>query len=65
MVYSLLAISAANQSKAAGIGRYLERVYNIQEYLDEEEDFHVRRQREIRQIGVSLRDALGKGSREI
>ena len=60
-----LAISAANQSKAAGIGRYLERVYNIQEYLDEEEDFHVRRQREIRQIGVSLRDALGKGSREI
>ena len=60
-----LAISAANQSKAAGIGRYLERVYNIQEYLDEEEDFHVRRQREIRQIGVSLRDALGKGNREI
>ncbi len=60
-----LAISAANQSKAAGIGRYLERVYNIQEYLDEEEDFHARRQREIRQIGVSLRDALGKGNREI
>ena len=60
-----LAINAANQSKAAGIGRYLERVYNIQEYLDEEEDFHARRQREIRQIGVSLRDALGKGNREI
>jgi len=60
-----LAINAANQSKAAGIGRYLERIYNIQEYLDEEEDFHARRQQEIRRIGTSLRDALGKGNREI
>jgi transcriptional regulator with XRE-family HTH domain len=60
-----IAIDAANQSKAAGIGRYLERVYNIQDYLDEQEDFHARRQREIRQVGISLRDALGKGNREI
>ncbi|MFL5665300.1 MAG: hypothetical protein ACJ8BW_28735 [Ktedonobacteraceae bacterium] len=60
-----LAIDAANQSKVAGIERYLERVYNIQNYLDEEEDYHLRKQREIRQIGISLREALGKGNREI
>lgn len=60
-----IAIEAANQSKAAGLGRYLERLYNIQSYLDEEEEFHVRRQQEIRQIGISLREALGKGNREI
>jgi transcriptional regulator with XRE-family HTH domain len=60
-----LAIDAANQSKGAGIERYLERVYNIQDYLDKEEDYHLRKQREIRQIGISLREALGKGNREI
>jgi hypothetical protein len=31
----------------------------------EEEDYHLRKQREIRQIGISLREALGKGNREI
>lgn len=60
-----IAIDAANQSKAVGLGRYLERLYNIQSYLDEEEEFHVRRQQEIRRIGISLREALGKGNREI
>lgn len=60
-----LAIDAAKQSQEAGIGRYLERLYNIQEYLDEEEDHYARKQREIRQIGSSLREALGKGNKEI
>jgi len=60
-----LAIDAASQSQAAGIERFVERVYNIQQYLDEEEDTLLRKQREIRQIGVSLREALGKGNREI
>jgi tetratricopeptide (TPR) repeat protein len=60
-----LAIEAAKQSQEAGIGRYLERIYNVQEYLDEEEDFHARKQREIRRIGASLREALGKGNKEI
>lgn len=60
-----LAIDAANQSRAAGIERFVERIYNIQQHLDEEEDYHIRKQREIRQIGVSLREALGKGNREI
>jgi transcriptional regulator with XRE-family HTH domain len=62
---SKLAIEAAKQSQEAGIGRYLERLYNVQEYLDEEEDYYIRKQREIRQIGVSLREALGKGNKEI
>ena len=56
---------AASQSRAAGIERFVERIYNIQQYLDEEEEYHLRKQREIRQIGVSLREALGKGNREI
>ena len=60
-----LAIDAASQSQAAGIERFVERIYNIQQYLDDEEEYHLRRQREIRQIGVSLREALGKGNREI
>jgi hypothetical protein len=60
-----LAIDAANQSRTAGIERFVERVYNIQQYLDEEEEYHLQKQREIRQIGVSLREALGKGNREI
>jgi len=60
-----LAIDAANQSRAAGIERFVERVYNIQQYLDDEEEYHLRKQREIRQIGVSLREALSKGNREI
>jgi transcriptional regulator with XRE-family HTH domain len=60
-----LAIDAAKQSRAAGIERFVERIYNIQQHLDEEEDYHLRKQREIRQIGVSLREALGKGNREI
>lgn len=60
-----LAITAADQSRAAGIERYLERIYNVQEYLDDEEDYHARKQREVRQIGLSLREALGKGNREI
>jgi len=60
-----LAIDAASQSRAAGIERFVERIYNIQQYLDEEEEYHLRKQREIRQIGVSLREALGKGNREI
>jgi transcriptional regulator with XRE-family HTH domain len=60
-----LAIDAASQSRAAGIERFVERVYNIQQYLDDEEEYHLRKQREIRQIGVSLREALGKGNREI
>lgn len=60
-----LAIDAAKQSQEAGIGRYLERIYNVQELLDEEEDNYARKQREIRQIGSSLREALGKGNREI
>ena len=58
-------IDAASQSRAAGIERFVERIYNIQQYLDEEEEYHLRKQREIRQIGVSLREALGKGNREI
>lgn len=60
-----LAIDAASQSRAAGIERFVERVYNIQQYLDDEEEYYLRKQREIRQIGVSLREALGKGNREI
>ncbi len=60
-----LAIDAASQSQAAGLERFVERIYNIQQYLDDEEEYHLRRQREIRQIGVSLREALGKGNREI
>lgn len=60
-----LAIEAAKQSQEAGIGRYLERLYNVQEFLDEEEDYYARKQREIRQIGASLREALGKGNKEI
>ena len=60
-----LAIDAANQSRAAGIERFVERIDNIQQYLDDEEEYHLRRQREIRHIGVSLREALGKGNREI
>jgi tetratricopeptide (TPR) repeat protein len=60
-----LAVAAAKQSQEAGIGRYLERIYNVQEYLDEEEDFYARKQREIRRIGASLREALGKGNKEI
>lgn len=60
-----LAIAAAKQSQEAGIGRYLERIYNVQEYLDEEEDYYARKQREIRRIGASLREALGKGNKEI
>jgi len=60
-----LAINAANQSRAAGIERFVERIYNIQQHLDEEEDYHLQKQREIKQIGVSLREALGKGNREI
>jgi len=52
-------------NKAGGrIGRYLERIYNVQEYLDEEEDNYARKQREIRQIGASLREALGKGNKK-
>ncbi len=60
-----LAMTAADQSRAAGIERYLERIYNVQQYLDDEEDYHARKQREIKKIGVSLREALGKGNREI
>lgn len=60
-----LAIDAANQSREAGIERFVERIYNIQHYLDDEEEYHLKRQREIRQIGVSLREALDKGNREI
>jgi transcriptional regulator with XRE-family HTH domain len=60
-----LAIDAASQSRAAGIERFVERIYNIQQYLDEEEEYHLRKQREIRQIGGSLREAIGKGNREI
>jgi tetratricopeptide (TPR) repeat protein len=60
-----LAIDAASQSRAAGMERFVERIYNIQQYLGDEEEYHLRKQREIRQIGVSLREALGKGNREI
>jgi len=45
--------------------RYLERIYNVQEYLDEKEDYHARKQREIRKIGASLREALSQGNKEI
>jgi transcriptional regulator with XRE-family HTH domain len=60
-----LAIDAASQSRAAGIERFVERIYNIQQYLDDEEENYLRKQREVRQIGVSLREALGQGNREI
>lgn len=60
-----LALDAAKSSKEAGIERYLERIYNIQNYLDEEENYYAIKQREIRQVGIALRDVINKGNREI
>lgn len=60
-----LALDAAKSSKEAGIERYLERIYNIQNYLDEEENYHAIKQREIRRVGIALRDVLNKGNEEI
>jgi len=53
-----LAIEAANQSRAAGIERFLERIYNIQQYLDDEADNYLRKERELRKVGASIREAL-------
>lgn len=49
-----LAVDAAEQSRAAGILRYLERIYSIQQYLE-------RLTREIAQVSSPLRDALDGG----
>jgi tetratricopeptide (TPR) repeat protein len=59
------ALNAAKETRSAGIERYLERLYNIQDYLDEQEDYHAAKQREIRKVGVSLREVFGKGNREL
>ncbi|HYU76157.1 MAG TPA: helix-turn-helix domain-containing protein [Ktedonobacteraceae bacterium] len=49
-----LAIEAAEQIRAAGILRYLERIYGIQQYLD-------KLTREIGQMSVPLREVLDGG----
>lgn len=59
-----LAIAVAKQSQESRIDRYLERIYNVQEYLDKEEDYSARKQREIRRR-ASLCEAPGQDNKEI
>lgn len=59
-----IALEAAKETRSAGIERYLERLYNIQDYLDEQEDYHAAKQRELRRVGASLREAFNGGNKE-